>query len=123
MKGLNRYKRILKFIENLEKDKHLKNKAEVKKLHHRLKAVGYKLRTIETIRVIAAILLYSSVTSAILSVIPGFDAFSKNIVYISSLIGSTIFLIIIGITSKFITLYTIDLHLIASQLISIYTKK
>ncbi len=123
MNGLSRYKRVLGFIENLEKEKQLKNKTEIKRLHQKLKSVGYKLRTLETIRIIAAILLYSSVTSAILSIIPGFDAFSKNIVYISSIVGSTVFLIVIGVTSKLITLYVIDLHLISSQLISIYTKK
>ena len=123
MNGLSRYQRVLKFIDNLEKEKPLKNKEEVKKLRKKLEFTGYKLKTFETIRIITVILLYSSITSTVLSIIPGFEAFSKNIVYISSLIGSTFFLIIVGITTKFIGLYMIDLNLISSQIIAIYNKK
>jgi hypothetical protein len=122
-KGLSRYQRVLKFIEELEKENPKKGNRKINNLHKKLKVTGYKLRTLETIRVIALILLYSSITSAVISIIPGFDNFSANIVRISGLLGSTIFLIIIGITSKLMALYMIDLHLISTQMITIYNKK
>jgi hypothetical protein len=122
MNGLGRYKRALNYITKLEKGSK-KNTKEVRELHKTLKVTGYKLRTLETIRIIAIVLLYSSITSAIISIVPGFETFSANIVKFSSLLGSTIFLIAIGITSKLIALYMIDLHLASSHLITIYSKK
>ena len=124
MNGLGRYKRVIKYIGSLEdKNKKAKNSPEMKKLLKKLKFAGYKLRSLETIRIIAIILLYSSVTSTIISIIPGFELLSKNIVQLSSVIGSTIFLIMVGITTKLISLYMIDMQLVSSHIISIYTKK
>ncbi len=122
MNDLGRYKRVLNYIAVLEKKSPIKDKKEIKELHKKLKLTGYKLRTLETVRIVTLVLLYSSITSAVISVIPGFESFSKNIVQFSGLIGSTIFLIIFGITSKLISLYMIDLHLISSHMISIYKK-
>tara|TARA_Y100000034_G_C6793975_1_gene355702 strand:- start:514 stop:945 length:432 start_codon:yes stop_codon:yes gene_type:complete len=122
MKGLSRYRRVLKYIDQLEEENPKKNKKEIKDLHQKLKHTGLKLRTLETARIITFVLLYSSITSAVISVVPGFENFSANIVKLSSLLGSTIFLILIGITSKLIALYMIDLHLVSSHMISIYKK-
>lgn len=122
MNGLGRYKRALKYIKLLEKKRKIKRTKEVNNLFKKLKFTGYKLRTLETIRGVAFVLLYSSITSTVMSAIPGFDGFSKTVVKLSGLIGSTIFLIIVGITSKLISWYMIDLHLISSEIISIYRK-
>lgn len=122
MNGLGRYTRVLKYINELEERNPKKKNNEIKTLHERLKHTGYKLRTLEIIRTISFILLYSSITSAIVSLIPGFENFSKTVVQLSSLIGSTIFLIIVGITSKLISWYLLDLNLISSELIAIYKK-
>jgi len=123
MKGLSRYRRVLKYIEKLEEENPKKNNKKIKELHKKLKFTGYKLRSLETIRIVSLVLLYSSITSAVISIVPGFERFSANIVRLSGLIGSTIFLIAVGITSKLIALYMIDLHLISSQMITIYNKK
>lgn len=122
MKSLSRYKRVLQYIEELESRKPKGKSKELEELHKKLKHTGYKLRTLETIRTISFILLYSSITSAIISAIPGFEAFSKNIIRLSTLIGSTIFLIIVGITTKLIAVYTADLYLVSSHIISIHNK-
>ncbi|MAF51170.1 MAG: hypothetical protein CMH64_03695 [Nanoarchaeota archaeon] len=123
IKGLSRYQRVLKYIEKLEEENPRKNTKKIKELHKKLKFTGYKLRSIETVRIISLVLLYSSITSAVISVVPGFESFSANIIKLSSLIGSTIFLIAIAVTSKLMALYMIDLHLISSQMITIYSKK
>lgn len=124
MNGLSRYRRALKYIENLEeKNKKLKNSAEIKKLHKRLKFTGYKLRTLESIRLVCFILVYPTIATALISVIPGFETFSGKIVKFSTVIGSTICLLLIAVTSRLIMLYTIDLQLISNHMISIYIKK
>lgn len=123
MKSLSRYKRVLQYIEELENRKPRNKSKELEELHKKLKHTGYKLRTLEIIRTISFILLYSSITSAIISAIPGFESFSKNIIRLSTLIGSTIFLIIVGITTKLITLYTTELFLTSSHIISLYNNK
>ena len=79
MNGLSRYRRVLRYIDGLEKDNPKKNRKDMKALHKKLKFTGYKLRTLETARVVALVLLYSSITSAVVSIVPGFEAFSANI--------------------------------------------
>ena len=123
MNGLGRYRRVLQYLKAIEEEKKIKNTAQLKKLHKKLKHTGYKLRTLETIRIVAIVLLYSSITSAVISIVPGFDNFSKNIVKLSSIVGTTIFLIIIGITSKLIALYMIDLQLISSHMLTLYKRR
>ena len=120
--GLGRYRRILKYLKNLERKSKTGSTKETKALLKKLKFIGYKLRTLEMIRIIAFILLYSSVTSAVISAIPGFESFSKTVIKLSSLIGSTIFLIMVGITSKLISWYLTDLQLISNELIAIYKR-
>ena len=120
MNGLSKYKRVMSYLSAIEKEKRVKKTPEVRRLHRKLQYTGYKLRTLETIRTIAFILLYSSITSTIISVVPGFETFSRNIIKFSSLIGSTIFIGVIAVTSKMISLYMLDLQLISSHIISIY---
>ena len=122
MNGLGRYTRVLKYINELEDRNPKRKTAEIKTLHQKLKHTGYKLRTLEIIRTISFILLYSSITSAIVSAVPGFESVSKTVVQLSSLIGSTIFLAIVGMTSKLISWYLLDLNLISSELIAIHKK-
>jgi len=122
MNNLGRYRRVYKYIKNLERKSKTGSTRETKTLFRKLKFTGYKLKTLEMIRMVSFILLYSSITSAVVSVIPGFESLSKTVIRLSSLIGSTIFLIIVGITSKLISWYMIDLHLISSELIAIYKK-
>jgi len=106
---ITRYGRTLHHIN--------KKQQSIKELKKDLKKAGYKTRTIEFIRVIAFILLYSSFISAFFSVVPEFRPLIKTVLKISGIVGSTICIIIIAVTSKYLALYTIDLHLIATKLI------
>lgn len=108
--SFSKYNRIIHYLEN---SKDLTKEELEKRLHH----TGVKLRYLETIRIIFFILLYSSIVSGILSIFPGFELISKNILKISSLFSSTICIILIAITTKAISIYTTDLNLIASHLI------
>lgn len=106
---ITRYGRVLHHLN--------KKKQSNKELKKDLKKVGYKTRTLELIRIIAFILLYSSLISAFFSVIPELQPLLKTILKISGIVGSTVFIITIAITSKYLALYTIDLQLIATKLI------
>jgi len=94
-----------------------KKKQSNEELKKELKKAGYKTRTLEFIRAISFILLYSSFLSAFFSIVPEFQPLLKTVLKLSGIIGSTVFIIIIAITSKYLALYTIDLHLIATKLI------
>jgi len=96
---------------------HINKKQSIKQLKKELKKAGYKTRTLEFIRFIAFILLYSSFISAFFSVVPELQPLLKTVLKISGLVGSTVFIIIIAVTTKYLALYTIDLHLIATKLI------
>ncbi|MBS3150871.1 hypothetical protein J4443_00635 [Candidatus Woesearchaeota archaeon] len=124
MLGLGKYHRALHYINSLEDASNIgiKDFKQVQELKERLKHTGLKLRSLEITRIIFFILLYSSVVSAFGSFIPGSEIITNNLVKIASIIGSTISFVIIGITSKAISTYTLDLNIIASHLISVYTK-
>src|SRR3989338_2463064 len=124
MNGLGKYTRAVKYLSSLEE----KSKVDIKDFKHieelkaKLKHIGYKLRTLETTRTIFFVFLYSSVVSAFSSFIPGSEILTGKLVKLGSILGSTISLIIVGISSKAISTYGLDLNMITSTLISIYTK-
>ncbi len=124
MDGLGKYTRSLHYVNALEESSRidLEDFKKVQELKERLKHIGLKLRSFETTRIIFFIILYSSVVSAFTSLIPGLEAISGKLVKIGSVLGSTISLIIIAISSKAISTYTLDLNIITSHLISLYTK-
>lgn len=124
MNGLGKYTRTLHYINALEESSkiNIKDFKKVQELKERLKQAGLKLKSFETTRAIFFIILYSSVVSAFTSFIPGLEAIAGKLVKIGSVLGSTISLIIIAISSKAISTYTLDLNIISSHLISIYTK-
>ena len=122
MNDFGRYRRVLKYLKNLERKSKTGSTKETKVLFKKLKFVGYKIRSLEIIKAISFFLLYSSITSTVISSIPGFESFSKTVIKLSGLIGSTISLIMVGITSKLISWYMIDLHLISGELIAIYKR-
>tara|TARA_Y100000034_G_C6741555_1_gene329075 strand:- start:323 stop:682 length:360 start_codon:yes stop_codon:yes gene_type:complete len=105
--SVTRYSRAKKFLEE---------KLSKKELEEEFHRTGIKLNSLETIRFITFILLYSSLVSTFLSIIPGIEIITQNILRVSGLIGSTVFLIIIAIASKLIANYTIDLTLYGSAL-------
>lgn len=112
MLKITRYSRAVSYLE--------KKPRSVKKLKIELKKTGYKIKILEITRIIFFILLYSSIISGIFStVMPEFQPVLKQILKLSGIIGSTFCLIIIGITSRYIALYTIDLQLITSNIISL----
>ncbi len=117
MYGLTRYRRAISFIEELEK-----KPQSIQTLKKELKKTGYKIKSLEGIRGIFIILLYSSIVSTATSIFPEFKPLLKQILKISGIIGSTFCLIVIAVTSRYIALYTIDLQLIASKIISLQKK-
>jgi len=124
MKSLGKYHRALHYVNALEESSKIdiKDFKQVQELKEKLKRTGLKLRSLELTRVIFFIILYSSVVSAFSSLIPGSEIITNKLVKVGSIIGSTISLIIIGIASKAISTYTLDLNIITAHLISIYTK-
>ncbi|MBI2105506.1 hypothetical protein HYT56_01560 [Candidatus Woesearchaeota archaeon] len=124
MNGLGKYRRALHYLNNLEETVNIdiKDFKQIQELKEKLKHTGYKLRSLETTRAIFFILLYSSVVSAFSTLVPGLETVAGKLVKFGSIIGSTISLIIIGISSKAISTYVLDLNIITSHLISIYTK-
>ncbi len=124
MNGLGKYSRALHYINVLEESSkiNIKDFKQVQELKEKLNHTGIKLRSLEITRVIFFIILYSSVVSAFSSFIPGIEIITGKLVKVGSIIGSTISLIIIGIASKAISTYTLDLNIITAHLISIYTK-
>jgi hypothetical protein len=124
MNGLGKYTRALNYITKLEEATkiNIKDFKQVQELKEKLKHTGIKLRSLETARVIFFIFLYSSVVSAFSAFIPGLEIITGELVKIGSVVGSTISLIIIGIASKAISTYILDLNMVTSNLIAIYTK-
>ena len=124
MNGLGKFTRSMHYINALEESSkiNIEDFKKVQELKEKLKHTGLKLRSFETTRIIFFIILYSSVVSAFTSWIPGLEAISGRLVKIGSVLGSTISLIIIAVSSKAISTYTLDLNIITSHLISIYTK-
>ena len=124
MNGLGKYTRALHYINELEESSkiNIKDFKKVQGLKERLKHTGLKLRSFEITRIVFFVILYSSVVSAFTSIIPGLETIAGKLVKVGSIIGSTISLIIIGISSKAISTYALDLNIITSHLISIYTK-
>ena len=82
-----------------------------------LKFIGNKIKSLELLRLIFIILLYSSIVSGVFSIFPGLQPFLKQILKISGIIGSTFCLIMVAITSRYIGLYIIDLQLTAVKII------
>ena len=82
-----------------------------------LKFIGNKIKSLELLRLIFIILLYSSIVSGVFSIFPGLQPFLKQILKASGIIGSTFCLIMVAITSRYISLYIIDLQLTAVKLI------
>ncbi|MAG45278.1 MAG: hypothetical protein CMH63_00710 [Nanoarchaeota archaeon] len=124
MNGFGKYTRALNYTQKLEgKSKiDIKDFRRVQDLKKRLKHTGMKLRSLELTRIFFFILLYSSVVSAFTSFIPGSEIITGNLAKIGSVIGSTVSLVIIGILSKTIALYILDLNMISAHLIAIYSK-
>jgi len=124
MNGLGKYTRALAYIKKLEESAkvNIKDYKLVQELKEKLKHTGLKLRSLEITRIFFFIFLYSSVVSAFTSFIPGIQIITGELVKIGSVVGSTISLIIIGISSKAISIYILDLNMYTAHLISIYTK-
>ena len=124
MNGLGKYTRALKYLDELEEKSHIciEDYKLIHDLKARLKHTGYKLRTLETTRTVFFIFLYSTVVSAFSSFIPGAEIITSKLIKFGSILGSTISLIIVGAASKAISTYMLDLNMITSNLISIYTK-
>ena len=124
MKSVGKYHRALQYINSLEESSNLdiKDFKQVQDLKEKLKHTGLKLRSLEITRTAFFIILYSSVVSAFSSFIPGLEIVTGELVKIGSVLGSTISLITVGIASKAISTYTLDLNILTSHLISIYTK-
>jgi len=124
MNGLGKYRRASKFVSELEEKSKIdiRDFKQVQQLKEKLKHTGYKLRTLESTRIVFFIFLYSSVVSAFTSFIPGVELITNPLIKIGSVIGSTISLIIVGIASKAVSTYILDLNMITATLISIYTK-
>lgn len=124
MNGLGKYRRALNYIKELESRAKIdiKDFKQVQDLKERLKHTGYKLRTLETTRVVFFIFLYSTIVSTFTSFIPGSEILTNRLIKIGSVLGSTISLIIVGIASKAISTYILDLNMISAHLIAIYSK-
>ena len=125
--GLNPYSRIGYFLKDMDsktKNVKLEDKNRLDQLWNRFKHAEYKLRTLKTVRLIAFILLYSSIVSAISStfLVGYLKDFTTTILEISGIIGSTFFVIIVAVTSKFIEMYLGDIYVLSAKMISIYTK-
>jgi len=128
--GINPYSRANYFLTHLDaRKKGLKkeDRDKLDQLWKRFKHAEYKLRTLKTTRLIALILLYSSIVSAIsstflVSYVLGLETLTTTIVEISGIIGSTFFVIIVGITTKFIEMYLGDIYILTAKMIAIYTK-
>ena len=98
---------------------HLKKEQSPEELKKSLRIIGNKLRSLEFLRLIFVILLYSSIISAMTStVLPELGPLLKEILKFSGLIGSTFSLIMFAITSRYIGLYIIEMQIIAAKLIS-----
>ena len=124
MNGVGKYTRALHYVNALEESSkiNIKDFKQVQELKEKLKHTGTKLRSLETTRVIFFIILYSSVASTFASFIPGSEIITGRLVKFGSILGSTLSLIIIGIASKAISTYSLDLNILTAHLISIYTK-
>ncbi len=124
MNSLGKYRRALSYVSKLEEKAKidLKDFKQVQDLKKKLQHTGMKLRTFEITRMFFFILLYSSVVSAFTSFIPGSEIITTNIAKVGGFLGSTLSLVIIGLTSKTIALYILDLNMISAHLISIYSK-
>ena len=125
--GLNPYSRIGYFLKDMDsktKNVKLEDKNRLDQLWNRFKHAEYKLRTLKTVRLIAFILLYSSIVSAISStfLVGYLKDFTTTILEISGIIGSTFFVIIVAVTSKFIEMYLGDIYVLSAKMIAIYTK-
>ena len=125
--GLNPYSRIGYFLKDMDsktKNVKLEDKNRLDQLWNRFKHAEYKLRTLKTVRLIAFILLYSSIISAISStfLVGYLKDFTTTILEISGIIGSTFFVIIVAVTSKFIEMYLGDIYVLSAKMIAIYTK-
>ena len=101
-----------KVISNLKK-----KPQSNEELKRDLKFIGNKIKSLELLRLIFIILLYSSIVSGVFSIFPGLQPFLKQILKISGIIGSTFCLIMVAITSRYIGLYIIDLQLTAVKII------
>ncbi len=125
--GLNPYSRIGYFLKDMDsktKNVKLEDKNRLDQLWNRFKHAEYKLRTLKTVRLIAFILLYSSIVSAMSStfLVGYLKDFTTTVLEISGIIGSTFFVIIVAVTSKFIEMYLGDIYVLSAKIISIYTK-
>ena len=124
MNSLGKYHRALHYVNSLEDSAKLNinDFKQIQELKEKLKRKGARLRSLEIIRIGFFVLLYSSVASAFTSFIPGSEIITSKIIKFGSVIGSTLSLIIIGLSSKAISIYALDLNMITSHLISLYTK-
>ena len=125
--GFNPYSRADYFLKDMDSKKKGINKNDRDKLDllwKRFKHAEYKLRTLKIVRLVAFILLYSSIVSAIGStfLVGKLQILTSTILSISGLIGSTVFVIIVAFTSKFIEMYLGDIYVLSAKMIAIYTK-
>lgn len=125
--GLNPYSRVGYFLKDMDcktKNIKLEDKNRLDQLWNRFKHAEYKLRILKTTRLIAFILLYSSIVSAISStfLVGYLKDFTTTILELSGIIGSTFFFIIVAVTSKFVEMYLGDIYVLSAKMIAIYTK-
>ena len=125
--GLNPYSRVGYFLKDMDsrtKGIKVEDKNRLDQLWSRFKHAEYKLRILKTVRLIAFILLYSSIVSAISSTfLAGYlRDFTTTVLELSGIIGSTFFVIVVAVTSKFIEMYLGDIYVLSAKMIAIYTK-
>ena len=125
--GFNPYSRAHYFLNRLE-GKNIKidrrDNEKLDQLWKRFKHAEYKLRTLKIIRLISFILLYSSIVSAMSStlLVGHLKVLTTTILELSGIIGSTFFVIIVAITSKFIEMYLGDIYILTAKMVAIYSK-
>ncbi len=120
--NLIKYKRIENYILELENNIEIKSKKEIKIINSLKELMKEKIKHIKRLNFILYFLYFGIYFSFLSIFISNFILFNEVYNFISKIIGffgTTIFIIGIYITNKFLEFYYQDLNLISSHLISI----
>ncbi|MFH1053524.1 MAG: hypothetical protein V1740_03860 [Candidatus Woesearchaeota archaeon] len=120
---ISRIKKIRYHIEEVELPLNKLSKTDMIKiidLRERFKQVIFKAKLINIFRYIVAIIAYASVITAIFSVIPFLDIFKILADLIIGVVGFTVLIAILTITTFLINVYANEANMIATRMIIIF---
>ncbi|MFH1072855.1 MAG: hypothetical protein V1743_05490 [Nanoarchaeota archaeon] len=117
--------RLKRYLAELEKEIPVKDQADQERLgvlNRQMNSSLLKMRLLTGVRVFFFILLYASVISNFISDVSIFAFFTKRIVLLSSVIGTTVSLFFLWLLTRFINIYWEDVRTFSTHIIAAYAR-